>query len=148
VVACLIRLVLAASGDALASAWCELPFKAVAAGAPLLVHARVEPEGRAGVRLVVLDVLHGSADRATLRLASADLERYELRRGDHVVMALTERWQIFQGSGPLGACQPVSVLPLRGGRLRPRDRPSYDSGDGPLSMEQVLEELVPAGAPD
>jgi hypothetical protein len=54
---------------------------------------------------------------------------------------LTEQGHLFRGSGLLGACVPISVLPLRKGQLHPRDRPSYDSGDGALGMKELLAEL-------
>ena len=48
---------------------------------------------------------------------------------------------VQESASGLGACAAVSVLPIRGGKLRARDRPSYDNLDGAMTLDELKAEL-------
>lgn len=129
-----------------AGAWCDLVFKDVAglADAVVLAEVRESPESEDGTRqLDVIEVFKGGGVNDTLPLAPGDLAT-DVKPGEQVLLALTRDNRLVQGNQGLGICSAVSVLPIRGGKLRARDRPDYDSGSRSMSLERLRRELSPA----
>jgi len=42
----------------------------------------------------------------------------------------------------LGFCRPISILPVRGGKLRAAERVDYDNGRQRITLEALLEDLA------
>ena len=124
-----------------AAAWCDLVFKDIAPRAELVVLAEVRvPEGRQP-ELVVVEALKGTCDQKTLSLDPGELVT-GIKRGDHVILALTSEHTLVRDNQGLGSCTVINVLHIRDGKLRARERQGYDSRHKVLSLDQLREELI------
>ncbi len=124
-----------------AAAWCDLVFKDIAPLAEVVVLAKVQkPKGRQ-LELVVVEALKGTCDQKTLSLDPGELVT-GIKRGDHVILALTSEYTLVRDNQGLGSCTVINVLHIRDGKLRARERQGYDSRHKVLSLDQLREELI------
>jgi hypothetical protein len=70
------------------------------------------------------------------------LEEYGIRPNDHVLLALGKDGQLVARSPGMGACLPVSLVRLRGDKLRGRDRVDYDSRREPMRLDELRLDLA------
>ena len=64
-----------------------------------------------------------------------------LRHEDHVLFALDGDLRPLRTTRSLGFCDAISVLPIRGKKLRGRDRLDYDSQSEGITLEELRDEL-------
>lgn len=133
--------VAAATSPPYAGAWCDVLFKDAALEADIVVLARVERPKQEPLGLSLVDVLKGECDRDGLKWLAPTLEDYDVKHDDHVLLALDGDRRLLRQSRGLGLCRVISVLPIRKGRLRTRDRVDYDSLNGTLTLEEIEREL-------
>ncbi len=133
---------LAAMAPARAEGWCSVVFKDVAREAELVLLARVDGPKESPVRLSVVEVLKGEYRATGLALATHDAGLVPFKGGDILLLALDHRHRPVSGVRGLGACDPISMLLVRGGKLRARDRENYDSREGPLALDELRGELA------
>jgi hypothetical protein len=132
---------LAFSAPLFAGTWCDVVFSDVAHDAGIVVLARVEKARGAAPVLHVAEVLKDRSESGFGRLPSRILDGIETKNGDHVLVALDEEQRLVVNAGGLGMCEAISVLVIRGGKLRSRDRVNYDSLTGTLTLEEIREQL-------
>ena len=132
---------LAVTGQLWAGSWCDVVFKDVARDATAIVLTRVDDPTVEHPTLQVVDVLMGECDQPVVSLAKRELERYRLKRGDQVLLALDDDLLPIRATHGLGICEPVSLLPIRDGRLRSADRSGYDSGRKAMTIDELRREL-------
>jgi hypothetical protein len=130
---------LAAGAPVSAGAWCDVVFKDVAHEAEIVVLARVVKAKSEPAGIHVVDVLKGDCGQRLPKLDAVDLEG--LRHQDHVLVALDADLRPLRGTRSLGFCEAISVLPIRGKKLRGRDRLDYDSQSKPMTLEELRDEL-------
>ena len=136
-----------ASSVAMASgSWCDVVFKDIAREADALVLTRVELVNEAPPLLHVVDVLKGEYPRGELALTGDALDGLRLKTGDQVLVALDGAHRQISTSRNLGMCDAISVLPIRGGKLRARDRLGYDSQRGGMTFNQLRQDLLETSA--
>jgi hypothetical protein len=136
-----------ASSMAMASgSWCDVVFKDIAREADVLVLTRVELVDEAPPLLHVVDVLKGEYRRAELVLTGDALNGLGLKTGDQVLVALDDNHRQISTSRSLGMCDAISVLPIRSGKLRARDRLDYDSRKGAMTLNQLRQDLLETSA--
>ena len=135
-------LVLAASAGTSIRAWCDLPFKDIVGSVDkvILVEYR-KPRGKPA-SVVTLEVFKGESRPGSEDLEPADLAQYRPRNGSRYLIALTRFGRIVQYIEGIGACSPVSVVPLRGEKLRADDRFNYDGGHEPMTLDALREDLI------
>jgi hypothetical protein len=92
-------------------------------------------------RVEVVDVLKGDCERSVLSLDPEDLDPDSVRVGDHLLLALDRDLQPLQSARGLGFCSAISVLPIRGGKLRARERVNYDSERQKMTLDEIRDEL-------
>jgi len=132
---------LAVSGPLWAGSWCDVVFKDVARDAAAIVLTRVNEPTDDLLTLRVTDVLMGECDQSVVSLAKRELQRHRLKPGDQVLLALDDDLLLIRATHGLGICEPVSLLPIRGGRLRSADRPGYDSGRKSMTLDELRRDL-------
>jgi len=135
-------LALAASAGTSTRAWCDLPFKDIVdrVETVILVEYR-KPRGETA-SVVTLEVFKGESRQGSADLDPEELEAYRPRNGAKYLIALTSFGRIARYIEGIGACSPVSVLPLRGQKLRADDRFNYDGGHDPLTLDALREDLT------
>ena len=138
---CLMAGGLAVTGSSWAGSWCDVVFKDVARDAAAIVLTRVDRPTDGRATLHVTDVLKGECDQPVVGLAKRDLERHGLKHGDQVLLALDDDLLPIRATHGLGICEPVSLLPIRGGRLRSADRSGYDNGRKAMTLDELRREL-------
>jgi hypothetical protein len=138
---CLLACGLAAPLPLSAEGWCDIVFKDVAQQAEIVVLARVDRARRALPELFVVETLKGECPLGHLGLTSRILEDYNMKDGDHVFVAMDAKRRPVGTARSLGVCTAVHVLPIRGGKLRSRDRLNYDSRSGSLTLDQIRHQL-------
>jgi hypothetical protein len=75
-------------------------------------------------------------------LPALTLNGHRVKDGDHVLVALDGKHRLVRTTHGLGACLAISVLPIRGGKLRAQDRVNYDSGTRAMTLDQLREQLL------
>jgi len=133
---------LAAVVAAPAGAWCDVVFKDVAQEAEVVLLGRIEKVKGGPTVVRVADILKGQYRESWLSLDPSDLDVDRLKHHDHVLVALDGSLEPLRQARGLGFCQPISVLPIRGGKLRSRERVDYDSLTGSLTLDAIRDELV------
>ena len=146
--ACVTVCGLAVAAPLWAGGWCDVVFKDVARQAPIVVLARVERTKAAPPTLHVLEVLKDRSEQGFSRLPSRILDGQPIKHGDHVLVALGDDHRPVVATRGLGMCEAISVLTIRGGKLRSRDRVNYDSDVGAMTLEELREDLRGDLAPD
>lgn len=131
---------LASPAGAEAPGWCDLVFKDVAHDAHFVVLAEVHREKQASPTLHVVDVLKGP--RQAVAPQVEDPGDLGLEKAHHVLLALDEKQRPVGNGRSMGACTAISVLPIRDGKLRSRDRRNYDSGRGDMTLEELRQDLA------
>jgi hypothetical protein len=139
VAGCLLAGGFAAATHVGAGTWCDVVFKDVAREADIVVLARVEQAKDGAPTVHVVDVLKGSCGSCEVRLDPEDLDG--VKDGDRLFVALDRDHRPVRGKRSLGFCGAISVLPIRGGKLRSRDRLNYDSQAGGMTLDELREEL-------
>jgi hypothetical protein len=119
-------------------AWCDVVFRDVARSAEVVVLAEAEPSGKPP-ELRVVEVLKGGYERPTVEIGTERRSQHRVKKGDHVFLALDGDLQPVGFVDGMGACFAVSVLRLREGKLRARDRLDYDYGREELSLDALTE---------
>ena len=139
--------VLLASSVAMASgSWCDVVFKDIAREADALVLTQVELVDEAPPLLHVVDVLKGEYPRHELLLTGDALNGLRLKTGDQVLVALDDNHRQISTARNLGMCDAISVVAIRGGRLRARDRLGYDNQRGGMTFNQLRQDLLETSA--
>jgi hypothetical protein len=136
---CVLVCGLTAGAPVFAGAWCDVVFKDVAHEADVVLLGRVEKAKGGPTSVHVVEVLKGDCGRRLLELDAADLAG--LKHDDHVLVALDGELRPLRGTRTLGFCEAISVLPIRGRKLRGRDRLDYDSRSTGMSLEELRDEL-------
>lgn len=131
---------LAASSMAQAS-WCDQVFKDTAGAAPVVVVARIDAPKDGPPMLAVVETLKGTYDGLSLKVESDSVDSLGLRDGDQVLLALTRERVLYGDDSRMGVCSATNVLPIRKGKLRSRDRPSYDSQTGSMKLYELKKDL-------
>ena len=135
-------------GQLLAEGWCDLVFKDVLDEASSVIVAEYRQSGKGGPQITVQEVLKGSCTDDELDLDLKELAVHNFRNGDQMLLALTSFHQPVRVVRSMGGCTPVSVLPIRGGKLRARDRVNYDFLSKSISLEALRAELLTLLHPD
>jgi hypothetical protein len=138
---CLVACGLAVTPPSWAGSWCDVVFKDVARDATAVVLTRVENPKGEHPTLRIIDVIKGVCNEPAVSLAKRELERYELKRGDQVLLALDDDLLPIRATRGLGICEPVSLLPIRGGRLHSTDRLAYDNGRKAMTLDELRRQL-------
>jgi hypothetical protein len=125
-----------------AEGWCDLVFKDVLGEAASVIIARYRVEDGSRPSVSVQEVLKGACTDAQLDLDPDELARYRLKDGDQMVLALTPYHQPVRVLPAMGGCTPVSLLPIRNGKLRARERRQYDFSKRSLSLRALRAELL------
>ena len=125
-----------------AGAWCDLLFKDVAEGSDLIVLVEYSTMKHQPGRLSVVETIKGRAGDLALTPARFGLERYEPRNGDQFLLALGRDGDLVRYIQGTGACSAISILPVRGGKLRARYRVDYDGASKAMSLDQLRAELM------
>lgn len=136
----------ALSGPAGAGSWCDVVFKDVVPYAERVVLARVRLEKRGPARLDVVGVLKGKQASQALSFDSEEFRDLRLGRRDLVLVALDGRGRLIRSTPGMGVCDAVSILPIRDGKLRARDRLNYDSLRGTITLDRLREQLSSDGS--
>ncbi|HKQ62914.1 MAG TPA: hypothetical protein VJS92_16595 [Candidatus Polarisedimenticolaceae bacterium] len=123
-------------------AWCDLPFKAAAAQAPNLVLVQFRAPKGQPPELFVVEVLKGRCRNEALNVDPTSLRSFAPRNRDLFLLALDRSLRLPSHAENLGACAAISVLPVRGGKLRAADREDYDGGTRPMTLEELRAELT------
>lgn len=138
---CAIALLVCAAAPPAAANWCELTFKEAALRADVVLLARYDaPSGRAP-RLVPVEVLRGHGVPDSIGVFPAELRVRRPQHGDQFMLALNAKLQLIDYAMGLGVCSAVSVLPIRQGKLRSRDRANYDGQHSALTLEALRADL-------
>jgi len=135
-------LLLAVPASTPADGWCELVFKDVVEYASSVIIAEYHRGAKSAPTVTVAEVLEGACTDDELEMDLEELRRYRLKDGDKLVVALNAYHQPMRVVRDLAGCTPVSILPLRGGRLRARERPDYDFMSEAMSLEALRSELL------
>ena len=137
---------LATLASAPEAAWCDLLFKDVAGDAGLIVLVEYETTKGTTATIRVVETIKG--DPGTIPVAApAELELFGPRNGDRFMMALSEGGTWIRYVHGTGACAAISVLPIRGGKLRARHRSDYDGASRSMTLEELLADLEPISTP-
>jgi hypothetical protein len=145
---CTLACGLAAATPVFADAWCDVMFKDVAHEAQVVVLARVERAKGAPAVLRVDEVLKDESGHQVSVLPSEALEGHQVKHGDRVLVALDGDHRLVRVTRSLGGCAAISVLPIRGGKLRARDRVNYDSREGAITLDRIRQQLLDDFADD
>lgn len=127
---------------AIAEGWCDLVFKDVVPTAQNVIVAGYHRSGKSDASVSVVEVLKGECTDEDLDMDLEELESYRLRDGDRLVVALTAYHQPIRVAEGMGGCTPVSILPIRGDKLRGRDRAHYDFRSKSMPFETLRSELI------
>jgi len=141
-------LLLASSARLSAEGWCDLVFTDVLDEADSVIIAGFRQKGADLPEFTVQEVLKGECTDAELDLDPEELEFYRLKDGDQLVLALTSYHQPVRVVDGLGGCTAVSILPIRGGKLRSRDRENYDFGGKSIPLDALRAQLLSLLHPD
>ena len=133
---------LASVSAATAEGWCDLVFKDVVESASNVIIAHYQKTGKSEPSVTVVEVLKGGCTDDELDMDLEELGSYRLKDGDRLVLALTSYHQPIRLLVGLGGCTPVSILPIRGGKLRARERADYDLLTKSITLEALRSELV------
>jgi len=133
---------LAFVSTATAEGWCDLVFKDVVESAPTVIIARYHHAAKSRPSVTVVEVLKGDCTDDELDMDLEELKPYRLKNGDRLVVALTSHHQPIRVLGGLGGCTPVSILPIRGGKLRARERADYDFLTKSIALDDLRSELI------
>ena len=125
-----------------ADAWCDVVFKDVARSADIVLLAQVDKKKGEAPGLRVVEVFKGACEERTLNLQLEELAQSGVKDRDHVLLALTREMRLANDTRGLGACFAITVLPIRDGKLRARDRVNYDSRRGTMTLDELREELI------
>jgi hypothetical protein len=145
-VACVI--LFAAQPFVLAEGWCDLVFKDVLDDASSVIIAEYRQVGKSAPKITVQEVLKGACTDEELDLDPDELAVYRFKNGDQLLVALTSYHQPVRVVRGLGGCTPVSVLPIRGGKLRARDRVNYDFMSKSITLSALRADLLALLHPD
>ncbi len=125
--------------------WCELLFKEVAVAAENVVIADYRKASRGRPESVtVVEILRGEVPQGQ-PIDPERLKSLRLKDGEQCVLALTSSFEPIRYLHGMGACTAVNALPIRGGRLRSRDRSNYDGGRKSMSLDELRTELSVPG---
>jgi hypothetical protein len=125
-----------------AEGWCDLVFKDVVEKASSVIIADYHRASKVDVKVTVAEVLKGACTDEELEMDPEELERLRLKDGDKLVIALTSYHQPVRIVRELAGCAPVSILPIRGGKLRARERPNYDFMSKSMTLEALRSDLL------
>ena len=145
-IACVLLFVASIPGSA--EGWCDLVFVDVLDEAESVIIARYQKQGKSAPKFTVQEVLKGACTDADLDLDPKELAHHSFKDGDQLVLALTDYHQPVRIVHGMGGCTAVSVLPIRGGKLRARDRENYDLGRKSITLEVLRAELFALLHPD
>lgn len=129
-------------GPVPAEGWCDVVFKDVLDEAASVIIADYRQSGDSPPEITVQEVLKGSCTDGELDLDPKELAPYDFKDGDQMIVALTSYHQTVRIVSGMGGCTPVSVLPIRGGKLRARDRMDYDFTRKSTTLEALRAELL------
>jgi hypothetical protein len=116
-------------------------FRDVAREAPVVVLARPAAGGPERREVELERVVKGRCERRRFILPEEIPGERPLRDGDLVLLALDRKLAPVRVLRSLGFCKPISILVLRGGKLRGTARADYDNGRGRLTLEAVIADL-------
>ena len=131
-----------------AEGWCDLVFVDVLDEAESVIIAGYQKKANSPPKFTVQEVLKGSCTDAELDLDPEELAFHAFRDGDQLVVALTDYHQPVRIVHGMGGCTAVSVLPIRNGKLRSRERENYDVGHKSITLEALRAELLALLHPD
>jgi len=131
-----------------AEGWCDLVFTDVIGEADSVIIAGYHRKGKSGPEFKVQEVLKGACADSDLDLDLEEFAYYRFKDGDQLVLALTSYHQPVRVVHGMGGCTAVSVLPIRGGKLRSKDRENYDFGSKSITLEALRAELLTLLDPD
>jgi len=138
----LLQIVLALQIAPPANAWCDVVFKDVVREADVVLIARAEARKGEPVEFAIVDVMKGEFAEPILDVHREVLSEYGIRTKDHVLLALGKDGQLVSKAPGLGACFPVSLVRLRGEKLRGKDRVDYDSRREPMTLDELRRDLA------
>jgi len=136
------------SGHLSAEGWCDVVFKDILDEASSVIIANYRQSGKTLPQITVQEVLKGSCTDRELDLDPEELAPYGFKDGDQLIVALTPYHQTVRVVPGLGGCTAVSILPIRGGKLRARDRMDYDFTNKSITLEALKAELLALLHPD
>ena len=123
-------------------AWCDLPFKDIVDRVDIVVLAEYrKPKGEPAT-VVPVKVLKGGPIDGPLALDPQELQHYRPRDGTLFLLALSRNKRVVRYITGMGVCAPVSVLPLRGTKLRREDRFNYDGGREAMTLDELKADLA------
>lgn len=122
--------------------WCGFLFKDVAEAARIVLLAQYHASGVEPATVKVVEVLKGAFTERTLALDLAELRSLRLRDRDYLLLALAANREPIRTLPGKGACSTVPILPVRGGKLRARDRQDYDDQQKPMTLDELRVELA------
>lgn len=131
-----------------AEGWCDVVFKDVLDEATSVIVAEYRDSAKTSPQIAIREVLKGSCTDAELDLDLEELATHRFKNGDRMIVALTSYHQPVRIVSGMGGCTAVSVLPIRGGKLRARDRMNYDFSSKSISFDALRAELLVLLQPD
>jgi hypothetical protein len=131
-----------------AEGWCDLVFTDVVGEADSVIIAGYHQKDKSLPKFKVQEVLKGACTDSQLDLDLDEFAYFRLKDGDQLVLALTSHHQPVRVVHGMGGCTAVSVLPIRGGKLRSKDRENYDFGRKSITLEALRAELLTLLDPD